>query len=1148
MSDQDTLAVIATEIGSALEPVATALRSPQSFAAFMERLGWNFTAVPPALSALTAPAEQIALLLRDGGVSTGEIPQLLAAIANFSATVSAIPSQAASNFPAGLDVAAFKNEFPRQIIDYLVVDYLLRRQPGWGNLLKLAGVLRLEDVVASASRPAFTHRSIAWEDLGQFLSDPTLVLRNTYHWGQADFRDVALIGNIADVLDGWHIDYRFATVDPAIFNNLTAGALNPDNIFPNALRISLFEQIISGFGAEVGIELLILPPTAAALPGFAILPYAHGNFKEEISLTDEIFVQVRGEADFAGGIAIIMRPNWPVDLAVGFGGGTPTSASASVALALISRKSAGAEIVLIGSPTGTRLRAGSIAFRIGARLASADRKDLFLETEWTGAGLVIKPGSDDADSFLASLLPPDGFQINFDFTLGISTGRGVYFAGSGGLEINIPTHLQVGPIEIQSVLLAVRPAAGTIPISLGATIKGDLGPLKAVIEEIGLTANFVYPPDRKGNLGPVDFALGFKPPKGVGLSINAGAVSGGGYLFFDYNKEEYGGVLQLDLAKIVTVTAIGLITTRMPDGSKGFSLLLIITAEFGNGIQLGFGFTLLGVGGLLGLNRTMNLQALAEGVRTGALNNIMFPHDAIANAPRIISDLRNFFPPENGKFLIGPMVKLGWGTPTLVNLLLGIIIEIPGDIAIVGTLRMALPTNEAALIVLQVSFIGALEFDKQRVWFFATLFESRILYFTIEGDMGLLMAFGDDANFVLSVGGFHPQFNPPPLPFPSPRRISFSILNTPTQRIRVEGYFAVTSNTVQFGANAEMVLGFDDFGLEGRIGFDVLVQFSPFHFVARVSASVSLKAFGVGLFSVRLKFELSGPSGWRARGSGSISLLFFDISADFDISWGESRDTSLPPIAVIPLLTDEFNKPDNWKAELPAINNLLVSLRKLDPVTDVLVLHPVGTLRVSQKALPLDLNIDKVGTQKPSDAKRFSLEVLASGLGIAAAATEQFAIAQYQNMDDATKLSRPAYQALNGGVQLAVTGQQLKSSHAVRRIVRYEQIIIDNNFKRFPKRFSVFAPALFMHFLAGAAVSKSGLSVNCKTQVQPFKEKVTVAQEGYTVAFQANNKAFTPTATFSSEAAARDFMQQAIAEDLNRAELLHIIPHFEVTS
>ena len=75
--------------------------------------------------------------------------------------------------------------------------------------------------------------------------------------------------------------------------------------------------------------------------------------------------------------------------------------------------------------------------------------------------------------------------------------------------------------------------------------------------------------------------------------------------------------------------------------------------------------------------------------------------------------------------------------------------------------------------------------------------------------MGLLVAFGDDANFVLSVGGFHPRFTPPPLPFPSPKRIAVSLLNTPVSRIRVEGYFAVTSNTVQFGARVEVFFGLE---------------------------------------------------------------------------------------------------------------------------------------------------------------------------------------------------------------------------------------------------------------------------------------------------------------------------------------------------
>ena len=64
-----------------------------------------------------------------------------------------------------------------------------------------------------------------------------------------------------------------------------------------------------------------------------------------------------------------------------------------------------------------------------------------------------------------------------------------------------------------------------------------------------------------------------------------------------------------------------------------------------------------------------------------------------------------------------------------------------------------------------MTFVGALEFDKRRIWFFASLYESRILFITIDGEMGLLMDFGDRPNFVLAAGGFHPRFPAPALKF-----------------------------------------------------------------------------------------------------------------------------------------------------------------------------------------------------------------------------------------------------------------------------------------------------------------------------------------------------------------------------------------------
>ena len=93
---------------------------------------------------------------------------------------------------------------------------------------------------------------------------------------------------------------------------------------------------------------------------------------------------------------------------------------------------------------------------------------------------------------------------------------------------------------------------------------------------------------------------------------------------------------------------------------------MLITAEFAP-IQLGFGFTLLGVGGLLSVNRTLDTPALMAGVKTGAVNSILFPQDIVANINRIATDIKTIFPLAEG-IIVAPMGKLGWGTPTLISL------------------------------------------------------------------------------------------------------------------------------------------------------------------------------------------------------------------------------------------------------------------------------------------------------------------------------------------------------------------------------------------------------------------------------------------------------------------------------------------------
>jgi hypothetical protein len=104
----------------------------------------------------------------------------------------------------------------------------------------------------------------------------------------------------------------------------------------------------------------------------------------------------------------------------------------------------------------------------------------------------------------------------------------------------------------------VRPdlAKPAIPLSVGADVKGSLGPLTAVAENVGFTARLDFAAARR-NLGLADLAIGFKPPNGVGLSIDAGAVKGGGYLFLDPERGEYAGALELTLSGFIALRASG---------------------------------------------------------------------------------------------------------------------------------------------------------------------------------------------------------------------------------------------------------------------------------------------------------------------------------------------------------------------------------------------------------------------------------------------------------------------------------------------------------------------------------------------------------------------------------------------------------------
>lgn len=1123
MSNAGVLEALVRLLGEALAPLEHRMQGA-AVETLVAELGLDLPSgtmaaggVPQALQASSGACGQLPAAVEAlvSAVAGGDAGPIVAAAATLTQRIVAAGNAfgqlgSALEATGGPAAAGLGAELPGRLVAIALSDHLTEHLPAVHGSLFVAGLL---DRVPVPGTPYF-RTELRLDRLTGLFKDPSAHLRDLYGFGTPGFDGLELFRRVKEVVDAPDAEAQLIIapgMSPALDAFLFRLAISSDS--PPGLRIRLRQA------AEQ--DLAIAEPFGG--------PWS---------------VTADAKARFEGGLEFMVSPDGTVRL-------EPPLAQATVeaAFGIKAARADNTPMVLLGQADKSRIELKAFSVRLPVNLSAATgtpspKISFGAEARIEGGRLVIDTAS--ADGFIASLLSGVRIDSGFDLTALYDTVKGLRFTGSATIEIAIPTHAKLGPVAIPNLYLVGGFKDGTLPVEFSADLAADLGPLDASVSRLGAIATISFPKGG-GNAGPAQVDIAFKAPNGIGLSVDAGVVKGGGFLYFDTDRGEYAGTLELTFAGFLSLKAIGIITTRMPDGSKGFSLLVIITAEFGTGIQLGWGFTLLAVGGLLGLHRSMRLDALAQGVRSGSINSVMFPKDVVANAPRIISDLRTFFPPQQGTFLIGPMAKLGWGTPTLVSLSLGVLIEIPGNVAIVGVLKVALPAEDVAVVVLQVSFIGAVEFDKSRGWFFASLYDSRVLFITIDGDMGLLVAWGNDADFVLAVGGFHPRYTPPPLPFPSPHRISIDIVNTSVARIRAEGYFATTTNSVQFGCFAETFFGFSALNVSGHIQFDALIRFSPFYFIVDFSSHFSVKVFGVGVWGLRIRLEVEGPTPWHAKGSAGISLLFFDIDVDIEVTWGERKDTNLPPIAVLPKLVAELEKPDGWRALPPPGTNLLVSLRALSEEESATVLHPLGALQISQRFVPLDATLDRVGGQRPSDGSRFTLTAASTTFVPDGSVDEQFAPAQFEDLSDDDRLTRPAFEKRHGGIRLRADAPAYASGAAVVRVDRYELITIDTNAKEHRESFWWQGALLFAVWLAGCAGSASALSAKLIAQRVPVADGVKDVGETFAVALLQNNTAAsTESVSFASQGDAMDWLASTVAANPTMAGTMHVVPQFEL--
>ncbi len=1029
------LDTLVSELGKILAPISAAVKDPKKLSGLLATIG----ATPEE-----AGGDRLATALGAVVDVSSQIDQLAAQPSPSLASISAVLEASRKAFTAlhGLDTAgspaAALEGFGVDLADLVIAIYLWNWHPlahavaALATLIEPAGELDLRPPVGKDGillRAPFRLDRFHLDRLGALVRDPAAALRAEYGNSLATLADAnamadKLFPRVVRVLRGLGVSCRYG-FDPA-----DAPLLKDAAPFVDHALIVYAEDMLVSDKAEAGVVLTFSSADRGDL-GLVVNPFGALTSTWQVegwSVEIDLAADVQGVAYGRHGFTLLAAPG---------------TAEVSGKLTATPLTPDNGPTFILGAPNGSRLEIGSAKFTAETAL-SETKQSLALSADVSKSTIVIASG--DGDGFLHSILPPDGLKANFDFGIAWSNEQGLTFRGSGGLDATLPVGISIGGVfNVPTIHLALQASDAAVLAEVSASVALALGPFQALVDRVGVSNALTFPKSG-GNLGGADLTFGFKPPSGVGLVIDAYEVSGGGFLFFDPDKEQYAGVLQLELAKTIAIKAIGLLTTRMPDGSKGFSLLLIITAEGFSPIQLGFGFTLTGIGGLLGVNRTASVDALRSGIKNGTLGSILFPADPVRNAARLVSDVGTVFPPAPNRYLFGPMAQIGWGTPTILTLEIGLVLEIPDPVRllILGRLKALLPDESNALVRLRMDALGVIDFGKGEFSLDATLYDSRVLNFVLSGDMAMRANWGNNPGFILAVGGFNPRF-PTPAGFPSLSRLALVLANSDNAKLRLECYMALTSNTAQFGALVDFYFGAGSFSVDGHLGFDALFHFAPFSFIADLSASVALRFDGDILMGVGLDMTLSGPSPWHVWGVAHFKILFFSQSIHFDSHFGSDEQPALPPpVDVQGLLIAALSDVRNWSSELPANERPLVAFRAISTSNNVLRVHPLATLAVRERVVPLHMPITKFGSAPISGTNNFSVKAVRSDDGKDIAGVEDvqdsFALAQFVDMSDDEKLSLPAFSQESAGIRF--TSNKFAYASGLDTTISYNTLMV----------------------------------------------------------------------------------------------------------
>ena len=935
-------------------------------------------------------------------------------------------------------------EIPETIVDTLAQSYIRARYPLIGYF---AHLLR------------FIDDSIHLDRIGEFLTDTPGYLKEYFDFDLETEEDARVQSILLGVLAGGAVYLQKLGREPDRFEVLggeadievlhgwetvPASSSTPLESLPPSLTpradgvLARMLSVAFRYGHGVGDDQTL---GGALFLTTALVPREHGG--------PGVWFSVGA----AGALEAQLANGWWVTIGAGLAAGVEV---------FLGRNSERDTFIRLGGPAGLGLEAklerrdtadptgasvsgkelGPLRWRDFAFALKADENGPVFLLRFKNAAIVIPPAE---EGFWANLVP-SGLRV--DFALGVGVGpSGPFFEGGSGLRVLLPVNLGVRVIRVTQILVVLETGGNDgnqTVLGFGVGLISKLGPAFTMSAD-GLGVNLVWDSSSEAR---DSFKVTPRLPTGLGIVIDGDLVKGGGFLFFDEPRHQYGGMLEVTIGK-VSIKAFGLLTER-PSGA--YSLIVVLSGELPVPVNGPFGFRLIGLGGIVGLHHGLDVEALQAGLRGGAADQLLFPDDPVASAPRILSTLATVFPPDTDQYVFGPMFKIIWGTKKLAILSVALILERPDPtrLLILGELEVKAPHEELAILLLHAEFAGVIDFERPSFEFDAVISKSRLGPYGLTGDIAVRIRGDEEGLFLLTAGGFHPQFTVPAnANLPSLKRISVALSSGNNPRAVLEMYTAVTSSTFQIGGKLEVSASAAGLTAEARLSFDAL--FGEIHdgvqsrvwIQVEIEGRAAIKRGSSTIAGVGLTILLTGTEPWHVKGKATISFFFFSVSIPFEGTFGDEPDRpALPLVDAAAMLAAALADPASWETALPRGGGSLVTVGGAGRPGDVLVAHPLGRLALRQNVLPLDIELTRVGGARttPDRFELGSVTVDGQEAQDRMPLRSPFAAGQFLDLDEDERLTRPAFEPMVSGFEIEAGG--LRFGPAVEANLNYEEIAI----------------------------------------------------------------------------------------------------------